>query len=72
MISLYVPGQLCEKCEREIGHENYVLMQDNISRHLHKFHAACAPKDPDVRRHNGMFAEALHLNAKGLSINGNV
>jgi hypothetical protein len=45
-------------------------MQDGISRHLHKFHARCAPKDPDARKHHGMTAEPLHINAKGLTLNG--
>lgn len=63
---MFIPGQVCEACEKEIGRENYVLMQDGISRHLHKFHAACAPKDPDAQRHYGMTAEPLHINARGL------
>jgi len=72
MMQLYIPGQICEHCGQEIGRENYTLMQDNISRHLHKFHARCAPRDPDARKHHGMIAEPLHINAKGLILNGNV
>ena len=70
MQQLYVPGQICEACQREIGRENYTLIQDGISRHLHKFHARCAPKDPDVQRHHGLYAEPLILNAKGFADGG--
>jgi len=65
MQQLYVPGQICEACQREIGRENYTLMQDGISRHLHKFHARCAPKDPDVQRHHGLYAEPLIIDMRG-------
>jgi len=54
---MYIPGQICEKCQKEIGRDNYTLIQDKITRGLHKFHASCAPKDPDVQRNNGMFLE---------------
>ena len=56
-IQLYVPGLVCRKCEREIGKENYTLIQDKITRGLHHFHAACAPKDPDLQRNHGLTAE---------------
>ncbi len=64
---IYVEGQLCEKCGDEIGRESYTLLQDGINRHLHKFHARCAPKDPDVQRHHGLSAEPLVFNAKALT-----
>lgn len=66
-MQIYIPGQICEACEKEIGRESYTLMQDGISRHLHKFHARCAPKDPDVQRHHGLQAEPLILNARILT-----
>lgn len=66
-MQLYIPGQICEACEKEIGRESYTLMQDGISRHLHKFHARCAPNDPDVQRHHGLQAEPLILNARILT-----
>lgn len=54
---MYLEGKLCRKCREELGKENYVLIQDKISRGLHTFHVRCAPKDPHVRRHFGMHAE---------------
>ncbi len=64
---IYVPGQICEGCGKEIGKENYTLIQDGISRHLHKFHARCAPTDPDLQRHHGLHAEPLILNARAFT-----
>jgi hypothetical protein len=51
---MYIPGRVCEKCQKEIGRENYTLIADKITKGLHHFHATCAPKDPDVQRNHGM------------------
>lgn len=64
---MHIPGQVCDACDREIGFESWTVLQDNISRNLHKFHARCAPKASDVRRHHGLFAEPLAINTKGLT-----
>lgn len=64
---MFIPGQVCDGCDMEIGRESYVVLQDGISRHLHKFHARCAPNDKDVQRHFGLVAEPLAINTKGLS-----
>ena len=53
MMKLHLPGKLCKGCEKELGHENYVVITDKISRGLHTFHVRCQPKDPDVQRHYG-------------------
>lgn len=50
---MFIPGQICRECKNEIGREEYVLICDKISKHLHKFHARCQPKDPDLQRHHG-------------------
>jgi hypothetical protein len=65
---MYIPGQICEKCEREIGKEPYVLIQDKITRGLHKFHQRCAPRDPDVRRHHGVTLEPGKFQSEGKSL----
>lgn len=62
---MYIPGQICEKCEKEIGHENWTILQDKITRGLHKFHARCAPQDKDSRKHHGAFLEPGKFSAKG-------
>ena len=50
---MFIPGKLCKGCEKELGHENYVVITDKITRGLHTFHVRCQPKDPDVQRHYG-------------------
>lgn len=69
---MYVEGALCKKCRRELGKKPYVLIQDKISKHIHTFHARCQPRDPDVRRHNGMHLEpgrfSIALNQRLFSV----
>lgn len=69
---MYIEGKLCRKCQHELGKANYVLIQDKISRHIHTFHVACAPKDPDLRRHHGMHAEPGVFNTKGSPLGARV
>jgi len=66
-VEFYIPGLVCRKCEREIGRENYTLIQDKITKGLHHFHERCAPKDPDLQRNHGMTAEPARL---GWSLKG--
>lgn len=54
---MYIPGQICNKCKQEIGHEKYVFMVDKISKGMHKFHVRCAPVVKDVQKHYGVTIE---------------
>lgn len=63
-VKFHVPGLVCRGCQREIGLENYVLIQDKITRGLHNFHAKCQPKDPDLQRNHGLTAEPARLGWK--------
>ena len=67
-VQFHVPGLACRGCQKEIGLENYVLIQDKITRGLHHFHAVCAPKDPDLQRNHGLTAEPLILGMKGTAL----